>query len=192
MSLTGGGARQKRWRRPHERGLSVPKEPALLRDLEANQTAVHGSRRDRLDRLPLPWSAGRRTEGRAQRHVSARAQHEGGREGAPLPLGPSSTIARNVMRGNLMKETWTTRAKPLLSCLDAQGGRGSGWRSGSGQNGTPFKRLTGAHVLSLEIVAMHYVAGRSPRLSRLHQGRRPAPPSLSTTAHTCFIRKTGF
>ena len=49
MSLTGGGARQKRWRRPHERGLSVPKEPALLRDLEANQTAVHGSRRDRLD-----------------------------------------------------------------------------------------------------------------------------------------------
>jgi hypothetical protein len=97
MSLTGGGARQKRWRRPHERGLSVPKEPALLRDLEANQTAVHGSRRDRLDRLPLPWSAGRRTEGRAQRHVSARAQHEGGREGAPLPLGPTSTIARNVM-----------------------------------------------------------------------------------------------
>src|SRR5580704_11047552 len=73
MSLTGGGARQKRWRRPHERGLSVPKEPALLRDLEANQTAVHGSRRDRLDRLPLPWSAGRRTEGRAQRHVSSRA-----------------------------------------------------------------------------------------------------------------------
>ena len=70
MSLTGGGARQKRLRRPHERGLSVPKEPALLRDLEANQTAVHGSRRDRLDRLPFPWSAGRRTEGRA-RHVSA-------------------------------------------------------------------------------------------------------------------------
>src|SRR5580704_10984682 len=116
MSLTGGGARQKRWRRPHERGLSVPKEPALLRDLEANQTAVHGSRRDRLDRLPLPWSAGRRTEGRAQRHVSARAQHEGGREGAPLHLGPSSTIARNVMRGNLMPETWTARAKlPFMS-----------------------------------------------------------------------------
>jgi hypothetical protein len=97
MSLTGGGARQKRWRRPHERGLSVPKEPALLRDLEANQTAVHGPRRDRLDSLPLPWSAGRRTEGRTQRHVSARAQHEGSREGAPLPLGPTSTIARNVM-----------------------------------------------------------------------------------------------
>ena len=56
MSLTGGGARQKRWRRPRERGLSVPKEPPLLRDLEANQTA--GPRRDRLDRLPLPWSAG--------------------------------------------------------------------------------------------------------------------------------------
>jgi hypothetical protein len=35
MSLTGGGACQKRCRRPHERGLSVPKEPALLRDLEA-------------------------------------------------------------------------------------------------------------------------------------------------------------
>jgi hypothetical protein len=34
MSLTGGGARQKRWRRPPERGLSVPKEPALFRDLE--------------------------------------------------------------------------------------------------------------------------------------------------------------
>jgi hypothetical protein len=62
MSLTGGGARHKRWRRPHERGLSVPKEPALLRDLEANQTAVHGSRRDRLDRSPLPWSAGRRND----------------------------------------------------------------------------------------------------------------------------------
>src|SRR3984893_15986664 len=96
MSLTGGGARQKRWRRPHERGLSVPKEPALFRDLEANQTAVHGSRRDRLDRLLLPWSGGRRTEGRAPRHVSARDQQEGGREGAPPPLGPSSTIARNV------------------------------------------------------------------------------------------------
>jgi hypothetical protein len=39
------------------------KEPALLRDLEANQTAMHGSRRDRLDRLPLSWSARRRTEG---------------------------------------------------------------------------------------------------------------------------------
>jgi hypothetical protein len=97
MSLTGGGARRKRWRRPHERGLSVPKEPALLRDLEVNQTAVHGPRHDRLDRLPLPWSARRRTEGRAQRHVSARAQHEGGREGTPLPLGPYSTIARDVM-----------------------------------------------------------------------------------------------
>ena len=69
----------------------------IFRDLEANQTAVHGSRRDRLDRLPLSRSARWRTEGRAQRHVSARAQHEGGREGAPLPLGPSSTIARNVM-----------------------------------------------------------------------------------------------
>src|ERR1700730_17353713 len=97
MSLTGGGARQKRWRRPHERGLSVPKEPALFRHHETNQTAVHGSCCDRLDRLPLSWSDGRRTEGRAQRHVSARAQHEGGREGAPLPLGPTSTIARNVM-----------------------------------------------------------------------------------------------
>src|ERR1700724_1577662 len=97
MSPAGGGARQKRWRRPHERGLSVSKEPALFRDLKANQTAVHGSRRDRLGCLPVSWSARRRTEGRAQRHVSARAQHEGGREGAPLPLGPSSTIARNVM-----------------------------------------------------------------------------------------------
>jgi hypothetical protein len=66
---------------------------------EANQTAVHGSRRDRLGRLPVSWSARRRTEGRAQRHVSARAQHQGGREGAPLPLGPTSTIARNVMTG---------------------------------------------------------------------------------------------
>src|ERR1700719_2887878 len=112
MSLTGGGARQKRWRRPHERGLSVPKEPALFRDLEANQTAVHGPRRDRLDRLPLSWSARRRTEGRAQRHVSARAQHEGGREGTPLALGPPSTMARNVMRGNLMKER---PAKSLVS-----------------------------------------------------------------------------
>jgi hypothetical protein len=37
-----------------------------------------------------------------------------------------STIARNVMRGNLMKETWTTRAKLLLSCLDVQGGRRPG------------------------------------------------------------------
>jgi len=98
MSLTGGGARQKRLRRPHERGLSVPKEPALLRDLEANQTAVHGSRRDRLDRLPLPWSAGRRTEGRAQRHVSARAQHEGGREGAPLAFGPPPAISEGDCR----------------------------------------------------------------------------------------------
>src|ERR1700737_611241 len=112
MSLTGGGAPKKRWRRPHERGLSVPKEPALLRDLEAIQTAMHGPRRDRLDRLPLSWSAGRRTEGRAQRHVSARAQHEGGREGAPLPLGPSSTIARNVMRGNPMTEQ---PAMPIVS-----------------------------------------------------------------------------
>src|ERR1700737_4628699 len=64
MSLTGGGAPKKRWRRPHERGLSVPKEPALLRDLEANQTAVLGPRRDRLNRLPLPWRAGRSTNGR--------------------------------------------------------------------------------------------------------------------------------
>src|ERR1700730_18703298 len=113
MSLTGGGARQKRWRRPHERGLSVPKEPALFRDLETNQTAVHGSCCDRLDRLPLSWSDGRRTEGRAQRHVSARAQHEGGREGAPLPLGPSSTIARNVMRGNL----GSSERFPAMVCL---------------------------------------------------------------------------
>ena len=30
----------------------------MLRDLEANQTAMHGSRRDRLDRLPLSWSRG--------------------------------------------------------------------------------------------------------------------------------------
>src|ERR1700730_15894646 len=146
MSLTGGGARQKRWRRPHERGLSVPKEPTLFRDLEANQTAVHAARRHRLDRLPLSRSAGRRTEGRAQRHVPARAQHEGGREGAPLPLGPSSTIARNAMRGNLMKETWTTRAKLLLSCLDVQGVRGPGWRSANCAKRNPFKRLTGAHV----------------------------------------------
>jgi hypothetical protein len=32
----------------------------LFRDLEANQTAVHGSRRDRLDRLPLSRSARQR------------------------------------------------------------------------------------------------------------------------------------
>jgi hypothetical protein len=137
---TGGGARRKRWRRPHERGLSVPKEPALFRDLEVNQTAVHGSRRDRLDRLPLPWSAGRRTEGRAQRHVSARAQHEGGREGAPPRFGPTSTIARNVMRENLMKEDVDHAGEAALPSsfhvLMFKGGRGPGWRSGSGQNGT--------------------------------------------------------
>jgi hypothetical protein len=54
MSLPGGGVCQKRWRRPHERGLSVPKEPALLRDLEANQTAVHGSRRFAQSRCSCP------------------------------------------------------------------------------------------------------------------------------------------
>jgi hypothetical protein len=41
----------------------------LLRDLEANQTAVHGPRRDSLDRLSFPWSATKRAaarEGRSQ------------------------------------------------------------------------------------------------------------------------------
>src|SRR5438132_5987478 len=42
MSHMGGGAPRRKRRHPHERGLSIPKEPALLRDLEANQTAVHG------------------------------------------------------------------------------------------------------------------------------------------------------
>jgi hypothetical protein len=40
--------------------LSVPKEPALLRDLEANRTAVRGPRRDSLDRLLFSMERGRR------------------------------------------------------------------------------------------------------------------------------------
>jgi len=41
-----------------QRLMPVTKSLPIVTLQEANQTAVHGSRRDRLDRLPLSWCAG--------------------------------------------------------------------------------------------------------------------------------------
>jgi hypothetical protein len=97
----GGRVSLKNGRRPHERGLSIPAKPSMLRDIKADQKSLSSSGRHRLDRLPLPRRTWRRTERQTQRHVSSWAVHEKGYDGA---ANASSTAA--AIRGAREKTLW--------------------------------------------------------------------------------------
>jgi hypothetical protein len=92
----GGGPPPKTRRRPHEPDVCLPEGPPLLSNLQAHARTVQSSCRPGLECLPLPRSPRRRTKGKAQRNVQARAPHKRGCERAPSPPGASSTIAQDA------------------------------------------------------------------------------------------------
>jgi hypothetical protein len=92
---------QKTRRRPHEHGPSIPEKPPVLRDLKANQAALLGSRGKRLERLPVPRSARRRTAREEERHVSSRSFHERGRgRAANASRASAAMCSRQDMMSN--------------------------------------------------------------------------------------------
>src|SRR5258707_10855877 len=97
----GGGAWPKTVRLPHEARICLSECPALLGNLEAHASALQGPGSPGLDSLPVPWSPRRWTYGQAERHVSARALHEGGLTATSLPVGVAPAIARNT-RGSFI------------------------------------------------------------------------------------------